>query len=286
MLYPIISGILATKTQTVAISNYQETVKNISDEEKNKMIEDAEAYNKELASVVTSEKKDSRSYADYLSAGEIMGYVSVPKVNIYLPIYHGTSNKALDAGIGHMEKTSLPVGGESTHAVLAGHTGLSRAKMFDNIRDLEKGDKFYIYVLDKKLTYEVDQIKTVNPSDDSDLQIIPDEDHVTLLTCTPYILNTYRLLVRGTRIADVEETIKTEDIENEKEQGQEEIQEEAQEEIAQDVSIIENPSRYLTRADFIFIIAIAIIILITIIILIIKRKRKIKKFKKIISSDK
>lgn len=278
MLYPIISGILATKTQTVAISNYQETVKNISEEEKNQMIEEAEEYNKDLASVVATEKKDTKSYADYLAAGEIMGYVSVPKVNIYLPIYHGTSNKTLDAGIGHMEKTSLPVGGKSTHSVLAGHTGLSRAKMFDNIRDLEIGDEFYIYVLNKKLTYEVDQIKTVNPSDDSELQIIPDEDHVTLLTCTPYILNTYRLLVRGTRIADVEETIKTEDIEIE--------QKETQEEIAQDVSIIENPSRYLTRADFIFIIAIAIIILITIIILIIKRKRRIKKFKKIIASDK
>lgn len=210
--YPIVSNILAAKNQTVAISKYKEIVGNMSEEEINTMLQDAELYNQNLASVVETNQEDVRSYADYLNAGDIIAYVSVPKANIYLPIYHGIGEKALTTGIGHMEKTSLPVGGESTHSVLAGHSGLSASKMFDDIRVLEVGDKFYIYVLNKKLAYKVDQIKTVEPHDDRYLQIVYGEDYVTLLTCTPFVLNTHRLLVRGTRISEEDEIITNNDV--------------------------------------------------------------------------
>ena len=129
-----------------------------------------------------------------------MGYINIPKINVYLTIYHGTGDSVLDVGIGHLENTSLPVGGPGTHAVLTGHTGLVRQKLFDDIDKLEIKDKFYIYVLDEKLTYEVDQIKVVEPSDESDLKIVEGQDYVTLVTCTPYGVNSHRLLVRGKRI--------------------------------------------------------------------------------------
>ena len=134
----------------------------------------------------------------------MMGYISIDKIRVELPIYHGTSASVLNIAVGHLEGSSLPVGGDTTHAVLSAHRGLPSAKLFTNLNKLEVGDIFVITVLDRKLTYQVDNIKIVEPSDVSDLDIIEGEDYVTLVTCTPYGINTHRLLVRGTRIESVE----------------------------------------------------------------------------------
>ena len=146
-----------------------------------------------------------------------MGYVVIPKIDVNLPIYHGTSEEVLQKGVGHLQNTSLPVGGESTHAVLSGHTGLSSAKLFTDLDKLEEGNIFYIKTLGETFAYEVDQIKIVEPHETSDLLIESDKDYVTLVTCTPYGINSHRLLVRGTRIPyteEVEKEIKKEQKEN------------------------------------------------------------------------
>ena len=130
----------------------------------------------------------------------VMGYLSIPKINVRLAIYHGTAEDVLQTGIGHMNGTSLPIGGESTHSVLAAHRGLPAARLFTDIDQMQQGDMFYIHVLDETLAYQVDQILTVLPSDTDALQIEKGKDYVTLVTCTPYAVNTHRLLVRGTRI--------------------------------------------------------------------------------------
>lgn len=131
----------------------------------------------------------------------IIGYLKIPCILVNLPIYHGTSAEVLEHGIGHLAATSFPVGGKSTHAVLTGHTGLSSAKLFTDLTEMKKGDLFFIHVLDQKLAYKVDQISVVKPEDTRKLQIVDEEDHVTLLTCTPYGVNDHRLLVRGVRTA-------------------------------------------------------------------------------------
>lgn len=133
-----------------------------------------------------------------------MGYIDIDKLNLELPIYHGVSKEVLQIGVGHLPGTSLPVGGESTHAVLSGHRGLPSAKLFTDLNEMEVGDTFTVTVLDRVYTYEVDQIKVVLPSETSDLQIVKGEDHCTLMTCTPYGINTHRLLVRGVRIESAE----------------------------------------------------------------------------------
>ena len=141
-------------------------------------------------------------YSDLLNPSKngIMGYVEIPKIDQEIIIYHGTSSKSLERGAGHVEGTSLPIGGKSTHAVIAAHRGLPGAKLFTDLDQLKKGDNFYLRILDKKLAYRVDQIKTVKPEELSDLQITEGKDFVTLLTCTPYGVNTHRLMVRGNRV--------------------------------------------------------------------------------------
>ena len=134
-----------------------------------------------------------------------MGYLEIPSIEVYLPIYHGTSEGVLQSGIGHLGNTSLPIGGENTHAVLSGHTGLPNARLLTVLDKLQEGDQFYIHVLDEILAYEVDQIKVVEPDDISDIFIEEGEDYVTLVTCTPYGINSHRLLVRGTRVPYTEE---------------------------------------------------------------------------------
>jgi len=129
-----------------------------------------------------------------------MGSIEIPKIHVDLAIYHGTGDEALSSGAGHLRGTSLPVGGENTHAVISGHRGLPSAKLFTDLDQLENGDVFYIHVLNENLEYQVDQIKTVLPTDLDDLEIVPGGDYVTLMTCTPYGVNTHRLLIRGTRI--------------------------------------------------------------------------------------
>ena len=128
-----------------------------------------------------------------------MGYIEVPKINVLLPIYHGVSSGVLSKGIGHLPETSLPVGGTSTHCVLAGHSGMSNARLFTDLPKLENGDVFYLHIYNKTLTYTVDQVKKVLPTDTSDLTIVDGEDYVTLVTCVPIAVNSHRLLVRGTR---------------------------------------------------------------------------------------
>lgn len=205
ILYPVISAILAKMTQTVTISNYQRAVQNLSNQEIEAMKEDARKYNETLYKTVLSDpfsqkKELDANYVKLLNIGEVMGYIDIPKINVYLPIYHGPSEEILQKGVGHLQNTSLPIGGKSTHAVLTGHRGLPTATLFTDLDQLVQGDLFYIHILNGELVYRVDQIKVVEPEDTSDLVIQQGEDYVTLVTCTPYGINTQRLLVRGTRV--------------------------------------------------------------------------------------
>ncbi len=204
-LYPLIGRIVNSKTQTTAILNYQEKVEELSQDEIEKQKQLAKEYNDKLveADKIKANESNTKNEIDYLKTinlNNMIGYIKIPKINVNLPIYHSTNANVLETGVGHMENTSLPVGGKSTHAVLTAHSGMVRQEMFDHLEELEEGDKFYIYVLNDKLTYQVDQIKIVEPDDEKYIQIVDGEDYVTLVTCTPYGINTHRILVRGTRI--------------------------------------------------------------------------------------
>lgn len=221
--YPIISVCMESFNQTVAISNYKEVINNLSQEEKENELQKAREYNSEMEGIVSvdismsSSQEESVSYLNILNIGEAMAYISIPKINVYLPIYHGLSEEVLQSGVGHLETTSLPVGGTGSHAVLAGHTGLVRTKIFDDINKLEKNDKFYIDVLGETLAYEVDKIDIVLPEDTDCIETNSSKDYVTLITCTPYMINTHRLLVRGSRIEleeSSEEEYKSVDLQN------------------------------------------------------------------------
>ena len=177
----------------------------------NAMIEQAQEYNESLIGIGSiadpfSESNENQTeddeYNKLLKIDDtgMMGYIDIPKLDVVLPVYHGTSEKVLQSGVGHLKNTSLPVGGESCHAVLSGHRGLANAKIFTDLNKMEVGDVFYIKVLHHTFAYQVDQILTVLPSDTDSLQIEKGKDYVTLVTCTPYAVNTHRLLVRGTRI--------------------------------------------------------------------------------------
>lgn len=204
--YPVISACFSAFNQTVAISNYQDTIDKLSHEEKEKELQKARDYNFEMEGIVSvdlsmsSSEEDGVSYLNVLDIGEAMAYISIPKIDVYLPIYHGLSEDVLQSGVGHLETTSFPVGGNGTHAVLAGHTGLVRTKIFDDIDKLEINDKFYIDVLGETLAYQVDKIDVVLPDDTDTIVVEQDKDYITLITCTPYMINTHRLLVRGSRI--------------------------------------------------------------------------------------
>ncbi|MCD7954917.1 MAG: class C sortase [Lachnospiraceae bacterium] len=197
MGYPVLSNWLCEYTASVEIASYNSVLEGQDTSELDAMLEAAEEYNAAL-----SGNGNSDSVADYdslLALTDAIGYIEIPKLGVYLPIYHGVDDEVLQKGIGHMPETSLPVGGESTHAVLSGHTGLPAAKLFTDLDQLEVGDMFYIHVLNRILAYEVDQIKVVLPDETDDIRIVEGEDYVTLLTCTPYGVNSHRLLVRGTR---------------------------------------------------------------------------------------
>ncbi len=204
--YPIISACLSAFNQTVAISNYQEVINNLSDEEKENELQKARDYNSEMEGIVSvdismsSNEDETVSYLNVLNIGDAMAYISIPKIDVYLPIYHGLSEEVLQSGVGHLDTTSFPVGGKGTHAVLAGHTGLVRTKIFDDINKLKEKDKFYIDVLGETLAYEVDKIDVVLPDDTDTIVVEQNKDYVTLITCTPYMINTHRLLVRGSRV--------------------------------------------------------------------------------------
>ncbi|MCQ2434718.1 MAG: class C sortase [Oscillospiraceae bacterium] len=204
LLYPSVADYVNKQNTSHAIANYDAFISSASEEKIEWIFSEAEAYNKNLAASQISLNSDTKT-ADYrnvlnpIGTG-IMGYVDIPKINVELPIYHGTEEGVLQIGVGHMENSSLPIGGESSHAVLSGHRGLPSAKLFTDLDAMAEGDIFMITVLNRVLTYRVDQIKTVLPSESEDMQIVHGKDYCTLVTCTPYGVNTHRLLVRGIRV--------------------------------------------------------------------------------------
>ncbi len=208
MLYPTMSNLWNQHKQNRLIDNYTTKVAELQEEEKSEARSAAEAYNNTLAGLSDDASLDEDSYNALLNVdgSGIMGYLEVPKIDVRLAIYHGTGEDALENGVGHLEDTSLPVGGSSTHCVLSGHRGLPSAKLFTDLDKLENGDLFYIYILGETLAYEVDQVLVVEPSEVDAVRIAPGEDYVTLLTCTPYGVNSHRLLVRGHRTEVVNET--------------------------------------------------------------------------------
>lgn len=206
VLYPTVSDILKNIAYHRAIRDFQNVIEEIDDETYEDVLAAARAYNEQLlawGSVrVTLSDEELAEYEKQLvtDGTDVIGYVVIPKINVLLPIYHGTSDAVLQNGVGHLEGSSLPVGGEGTHSVLSGHRGLPSAKLFTNIDQLVIGDTFSVRVLREVLTYEIDEIKTVLPSEVNALRIVDGEDYCTLLTCTPYGVNSHRLLVRGHRI--------------------------------------------------------------------------------------
>ena len=205
LLYPTISDHWNGFRQSHAIISYEHEVDNLDIEQNRIMWQDASDFNAGVLSRGNQFKMNEEELSQYetlLSIGDngIMGYVEIPSIHCKLPIYHGTKETTLQHGVGHIEWSSLPIGGESTHAVLSGHRGLPSARLFTDLNKLTEGDHFLLYVLSETLTYEVDQIRIVEPEDTSDLRVREGLDLCTLVTCTPYGLNTHRLLVRGHRV--------------------------------------------------------------------------------------
>ena len=217
MMYPFIANYLFEHKTDSVVDSVQQTAEKLDDSEQKAEIEKAMRYNESLANGHVEltdpfkEEKIEEDTAEYesllnLTNDGVMGTVEIPSINVSLPIYHGTSDAILKKGAGHLQGTSLPVGGASTHTVITGHTGLSNAKLFTDLTELDKGDIFFLEVMGEKLAYQVDQIKVVLPTEMDDLKIVPGEDYCTLLTCTPYGVNTHRLLVRGKR-TDYQEAV-------------------------------------------------------------------------------
>lgn len=213
--YPTVSNLWNQAHQSRAIATYSKQVEKLDDSENKKMLKAARKYNKSLLKKSDHwklSKKDKKKYESLLdvSGTGIMGYIEVPKIDCSLPIYHGTDEGALQIAIGHLEGSSLPVGGKSTHCVLSGHRGLPSARLFTDLDQMEEGDIFILNILGRKLAYEVDQIRVVLPEEMSDLEIEEGKDLCTLVTCTPYGINTHRLLVRGHRTEYVEKKVEEE----------------------------------------------------------------------------
>ena len=204
LLYPSVSQYWNTKTQTRAVENYQQILESLQPEDYTALLDRAEAYNAALAELPNPlvDYPELEEYNEILNVtgNGIMGYLSIQKLGVELPLYHSVSEEVLNIACGHLEGTSLPIGGESTHCVLSAHRGLPHAKLFTELDKMELGDTFVITVLDRTVTYQVDQIEVVLPNEIEGIQLIEGEDHCTLLTCTPYGINSHRLLVRGTRI--------------------------------------------------------------------------------------
>ena len=220
LLYPSVSNWMEQAKQRRQIAAYQEAQAQMEQKRRAALLAEADRYNQKLAELGISfdmlgeaEKEalliDGKSYDELLLAEDsgVMGYLEIEKIKLKLPIYHGVSEEALESGVGHLEGTSLPVGGETTHAILFGHRGLPSAKLFTDLDQLEEGDHFLIHVLNETLCYEVDKISVVKPEETSSLAVEEGKDLVTLLTCTPYGVNTERLLVRGHRVPYVEQEV-------------------------------------------------------------------------------
>lgn len=205
LLYPTISDYWNSLHQSRAITEYAGQVASLDNSTYEALWAEAQAYNETLVGKPNRfnlTEEELEAYENYLniSGTSVIGYIEIEKIGCYLPIYHGTDESVLQVGVGHLEGSSLPVGGESTHTVISGHRGLPSSKMFTDLNQLEVGDTFVLYVLDETLTYEVDQIRIVEPQEIGELEIAEGEDYCTLVTCTPYGINTHRLLVRGHRI--------------------------------------------------------------------------------------
>ena len=210
LLYPSVSDYWNSLHQTRAIAAYAEEVANLDNDAYDQLWQDAASYNQSLLTRSNTYLLSDEQKAEYarlldVSGLGIMGYIEIPEIDVSLPIYHGTEESVLQVAVGHLDWTSLPVGGESTHCVLSGRRGLPSAKLFTNLDKLREGDTFLLRVLDEVLTYEVDQILIVEPQETAALQIEEGKDYCTLVTCTPYGINTHRLLVRGHRIDNMEE---------------------------------------------------------------------------------
>ena len=209
LLYPAFSDFWNSKTQSRAITDYESVLDNLDENEYSAIFERAHAYNKALyeTNYPLMDYKNVPGYYDTLriTDNDMIGYLKIDRIGVELPIYHGTSDDVLNRGVGHLEGSSLPIGGENTHSIMSAHRGLPSSKLFTDLDRVEKGDTFQIIILDQVLTYQVDYIKVIEPTDVSDLQIIEGGDYCTLFTCTPYGINTHRLLVRGVRIETIEE---------------------------------------------------------------------------------
>ena len=204
MLYPTLSDYVNQRNQSRAVASYAQDVDSMTDADYSAYFDAADAFNAQVAANENALYRPDQltGYNDTLdiTGTGIMGYITISKIGVELPIYHGTSDSVLQIAAGHLEGTSLPVGGASTHAVISAHRGLPSAKLFTNLDQLEVGDTFTITVLDRVLTYEVDKISIVLPTETDELKIAEGKDYVTLMTCTPYGINTHRLLVRGHRV--------------------------------------------------------------------------------------
>ena len=212
LLYPLVSSVINNINDRSEARQKQMDVEKMDSELIRNLFADAESYNSSLTdTVVLTDPFDIESYekigAHYEETFDIdgngfIGYIDIPSIDVYLPIFHGTSEEVLKKGAGHLNNTSLPIGGEGTHSVISAHSAYPSKTLFDYLLDMDEGDLFYIHVLDRVLEYKVDQIKTVLPNDVNDLYVTKGKDYVTLMTCTPYTVNTHRLLVRGERVPD------------------------------------------------------------------------------------
>lgn len=221
LLYPFIANYVFEHRTDSLVHSVEETAQEIDDSKRQSQLALARQYNEviagghiQLRDPFAAETGDgfADNYHSLLCMTEdgVMGFIQIPSIGVSLPVYHGTAEQTLQAGTGHLEGTSLPIGGPGTHSVITGHTGLSSAKLFTDLVELKEGDLFILNIYGEKLVYEVDQIKTVLPSALEDLLVVPGEDYCTLVTCTPYGVNTHRLLVRGRRSTDERETIREE----------------------------------------------------------------------------
>ena len=209
LLYPTVSDYWNSLHQSRAIASYAEQVATLDNAAYDALWAEARAYNDTLRTKTDRFTLTDEELAEYnatlnVPGTNVIGYIEIPKIDCYLPIYHGTDEATLQVGVGHLEGSSLPVGGAGTHCVLSGHRGLPSAKLFTDLDQLAEGDTFVLYVLDETLTYEVDQIRIVEPQEVDELAIEDGQDYCTLVTCTPYGINTHRLLVRGHRVENAE----------------------------------------------------------------------------------
>lgn len=209
LLYPSISEYWNSFRQSRAIAEYSESLAKLDADQKAAMIDAAEEYNRKLLNrqtgfALTPEQKEQYDKLLNISSNGVIGYVEIPSIGISLPVYHGTEEKVLQIAVGHLEWSSLPVGGPSTHSVLSAHRGLPSAKLFTDLDEVVEGDRFMLFVLNDIYTYEVDKISIIEPDDTQCLQISIGEDYCTLFTCTPYGINSHRLCVRGRRVSNIQ----------------------------------------------------------------------------------